>query len=262
MADFGAALDVFKSLMGQLVSSGLLGGFLAMSAGSLVASIPLWVGQYLSINALLEMGNGDLEAFGQATMLGNVLRFLGAVLMLVVFAARLGLARPMRMLIVDGPTSVNGTGDVLRLAFGRLGPNLAICFLYSIAVAAGSLCCLLPGLAAAVLLYPATYLVATERDVLLSPSIGVNWLQRHAGALLGPIGILVAVALVFGCCNCGISGTATAQFGPMSMVYMLPVYWFLGEVIGVVNFTFLASGCIAADQAETAGQQAGGPRPF
>ena len=103
---------------------------------------------------------------------------------------------------------------------------------------------------------------SSSQNVVSSPSIGVNWIQRHAGALLGPLGVIVAIALVFGCCNCGFSGVATTRFGPMSTVYMLPVYWFFGELFGVVNFTFLGAGCIAADQAESAGQPAGGPRPF
>jgi hypothetical protein len=216
-------MDIFKSLMGQLVPSGLLGGFLVMSLGALVANIPLWISQYLRISALQELGTGDLEALAQKNLLASVLSVLGGGLMLLVFAARLGLARPMRMIALEGPTSVTGTGDALRLAFGRFGPNLAICLVYGIAVAAGCMCCLLPGLAAAVLLYPATYLVATERDFGGSFSMGVDWLQRHTGALLGTMGILVAIALVFGCCNCGFSGVAMERFGPMTVVYMLPL---------------------------------------
>lgn len=255
VADFSAAMDVFKNLMGQLVPSGLLGGFLVIALGALVANIPLWVAQYLRISSLQALGSGDIEALAQKNLLADVLSVLGGGLMLLVLSARLGLARPMRMIALEGPASVTGTGDVLRLALGRFGPNLAIWLVYAIAVAAGSMCCLLPGLAAAVLLYPATYLVATERDFGGSFSMGVNWLQRHPGALLGTVGILVAIAVVFGCCNCGFHGVAVSRFGPMTAVYMLPGIWFFGELVGVVTFTFLGSGCIAADRAEMAAQQ-------
>ena len=55
-------MDVFKTLLGRLVPSGILGGFLVMSLGALVANIPLWVSQYLRINALQQLGTG---AYGE-----------------------------------------------------------------------------------------------------------------------------------------------------------------------------------------------------
>jgi hypothetical protein len=256
VADFNAAMDVFKTLMGRLVPSGILGGFLVMSLGSLVANIPLWVAQYLRISALQQLGISDYATAARSNVLAGVVGYwLGGGLMILVFAARLGLVRAMRMVILEGPGSVNGVGDVLRIALARFGPNLAITIVYFIAVAAGSICCIAPGLAVAVVLYPATYLVATERDFTGSFSMSVEWIQRHPGALLGTIGFVLAIMLVLGCCNCGFSGMLGSRSGPMSMLYALVFGWLHGEVFSVFSMTLIGSGCIAADQADAAGQQ-------
>ena len=255
VADFNAAMDVFKTLLGRLVPSGILGGFLVMSLGALVANIPLWVSQYLRINALQQLGTGAYGEVAQGNMLASALGLLGGGLMLLVFAARLGLVRAMRMVVLEGPNSVNGVGDALRIALARFGPNLAVTIVYFIAVAAGTMCCFLPGLAAAVMLYPATYLVATERDFTGSFSMSVEWIQRHTGALLGTIGIVLAIILVLGCCNCGFSGMLTSRFGPMTVVYVMPFAWVFGEIFSIFTMTLIGSGCIAADQADSAGQQ-------
>lgn len=255
IADFNAAMDVFKTLMGRLVPSGILGGFLIMSLGALVANIPLWVSQYLRISALQQLTTGAYGEVAQGNMLASALALLGGGLMILVFAARLGLVRAMRMVVLEGPGSVNGVGDVLRIALARFGPNLAITLVYFVAVAAGTICCFLPGLAVAIVLYPATYLVATERDFSSSFSTSLEWIQRHTGALLGTVGIVLAIVLVLGCCNCGFSGALTSRFGPMTVVYAMPFGWLFGELFSIFTLTLIGSGCIAADQAESAGQQ-------
>lgn len=255
IADFGAAMDVWRTLAGRLIPSGILAGFLVMSACAFVAYIPYWISQYLRLDAGAQVFSGNFEGATQGTLLADVLGLLGGGLLLLVFAARLGLARPMRMVIVDGPTTVNGVGDALRIALSGFGPNLGITLAYAVAVAAGSFCCILPGLALAVLLYPATYLVATERDFRSSFSMSVDWLQKHPGALLGSLGIVVGITLVVSCCSCGFSGAGVSRFGAMSVVYMAPVTWFFGELFGVFTMTLLGSACIAADQADMAAAQ-------
>ena len=255
IADFGAATDVWKTLLGRLVPSGILGGFLVMSFAALFAHVPMWISQYLRIESGTQIFSGNFSDAGQSNLLASALGFLGGGLMLLVFAARLGLARPMRMVILEGPQSVTSVGDALRLALTGFGPNLGISLAYFIAIAAGSFCCFLPGLALAVLLYPATYLVATERDFGGSFSMSVNWIQKHPGALVGSLGIVVSIVLVLGCCNCGFSGVAVERFGPMTVVYMAPLTWIFGEVFGIFTMTLLGSACIAADQADMEGAQ-------
>lgn len=257
MADFGAALDVFKVLMGLLLPSGLLGAMALMSGAALVASAPMWVGRYLSARSALQVLEGQYSAAGQYELLSAALQVVSAALMLVVMAARLGLARPMRMVVLDGPTTVTGTGDALRLALGGFGPNLGICVVYALAISAGSCLCFIPGIVAGVLLYPALYLVATGREVGGSLSLSVDWVSRHTGALLGTIGVLFAVGLILGCCNCCLGGFLAGEGvgsgpAPMTLVYLLPAGTVLGELLSIVTLPFLASGCIAADQVESA----------
>ena len=101
------------------------------------------------------------------------------------------------------------------------------------------------GIAAAIMLYPATYLVATERDFTGSFSLSVTWMQRHTGALLGTVGVILLIGLVLVCCNCGVSGGLTTRFGPMAPIYVMPLFTIVGELLSVVTLTFLGSGCIA-----------------
>ena len=68
--------------------------------------------------------------------------------------------------------------------------------------------------------------------------------------------MLCAAALVFGCCNCclgfGVDGEGLGGGpGPITLVYLLPAGTLAGELLSAVTFTFIASGCIAADQAES-----------
>ena len=255
VADFGAALDVFKTLLAQMVPTGLLGAFMVMVAVSLVVQAPGWVGHYLHTRALQGVMSGQYDGLLTGG-LGTALKLLSSVLMGLMFAARLGLARPMRMIVLAGPQSVSGTADVLRLALGRFGPNLAATIVYAFAIALGSFFCFFPGIAAALLLYPALYMVATEHDVGSAFSTSMDWVSRHTGALVGTAGVLFAIGVVMFCCSCGSFGVLTTRVGPSTSVYVLPVLAVIGELVSALSLTFLASGCIAADQAETAPQAA------
>lgn len=258
IADFGAALDVFKTLMGQLWPTGLLGAYGLLAVASIVANVPLWVSQYLRVHALERVMAGDYGGSGDM-LLANALGGLTGLLMVVVIAARLGLAKPMRMVVLEGPQTVTGTGAALQLALSGFPSNLGITIVYLLAISAGSCLCFIPGIIAAVLLYPALYLVATGRDFGGSLSTSVDWVSRHTGALLGTVGVLFAIGLVLGCCNCGVSGAVTRSLGPMTVVYLMPAGTILGEALSVVTLTFVASGCIAADQAESGASAPGGP---
>jgi hypothetical protein len=253
---------VFKTLMGQMLPTGLLGGFLVMAAASVVAQVPTWIAQYLQVRVLTQVASGNYGVLTEAWF-ANILKILSSLLLTVVFAARLGLARPMRMIVLAGPQSVSGTGDVLRLALGRFGPNLVASVVYFFIVAMGTMFCFLPGIAAAVLLYPALYMVATERDLGASLSSSMDWVSRHTGALLGTAGVLFAIGVVMFCCSCGSLGVMTTRLGPTTSVYTLPFMTVFGELVSVVSLTFLTSGCIAADQVESAPPSAQAPRgPF
>ncbi|MCA9532078.1 MAG: hypothetical protein KC593_00305 [Myxococcales bacterium] len=262
IADFNAAMDVFKTLLGQLVPSGLLGAFGVMAAASLAANSPLWVAQYLDHRVRAQVFAGDFDAFAGTGLLSTALKVFAALLSVLVFAARLGLARPMRALVLGGDAPTRGVGDILRVSLERFAPNLGMVLAYAVAVSVGFGACILPGFAAAIMLYPALYLVATGREFGDAFGMGVDWISRHTGALLGTLGVLVAMGVVLFCCSCGTLDMFGSARDVGTSLLLLPLVTVVNEAISAVTLTFLASGCIAADQAESTTPTRGPTGPF
>lgn len=251
VADFHAALDVFKTLLGQLVPSGLLGAFAIMAAAAVLAHSPLWVAQYLDHRARAQVLAGDFNTFASLGLVSSALKIMSAALVVLVFTARLGLARPMRALVLGGGPQTQRVGDLLRLALDRFAPNLGIVLLYGVAISVGMGLCIVPGIVAAVVLYPALYLVATEREIGDALTLAVDWISRHTGALLGTLGLLAAIGVVLFCCSCGTLGVFVSPRDPGTALLVMPAITLVNEAISALTLTFLASGCIAADQAES-----------
>lgn len=238
-----------KLLFGRS-TSGILPAMAALAALALLLAVPSWVMNYLRLSALAE---GDFRSFwaqGVGQYCGSLMTLVAAVL---VGALRVGIYRPIRRVMVEGPQAVAGPGDALKQAAQGYGMNIAAYLLVGVAMFFGVLACFVPVFVVMFFVAFVPYLVAAKgTDVIESFKLSTKYAMNQAPALLAALGLIVLLVVVFACCiGAGGNAAAVSMFGLTGSAVALPFMTILGEVVALFWWLFLGATLVTLETAET-----------
>jgi len=131
----------------------------------------------------------------------NILQWIVSLLVMatsfLVGGLTLGLYRPLRLALLEGPDAVAEKGGALALARQRYGWALLSIFLFGIILTTGLLFCVLPGFAVLAFLGMMPFLVvACDEDLGSGFQRSVNLLLRNPLPLLGGYGAVFVIQLL------------------------------------------------------------------
>jgi len=246
---FSELIENFKLLF-MRSKSGILPAMVAIAALSIVVNSPSWVMNYFTLHAL---SNGDFQSFWAGGFGANCSRMFTLVAILLVGALRVGLARPMRRVMVDGPEAVNGVGDALKQSMEGYWMNLLAYFLVGIALAIGAILCILPMFVVAFFVAFVPYLVSSMNvEIVEAFKLSATYAKNQAPALIASMGIVILVMVVLGCCvGAGGNAIAVRLFGLMGTVAVTPLVSIIGELVGIVWWLFMGATFVTLETAET-----------
>ncbi|MBI2897623.1 MAG: hypothetical protein HYY06_28955 [Deltaproteobacteria bacterium] len=223
--------------------------FAGLALANLVFNVPAWIVQYLQLQALSTAMFGDVGSLAIVGSLTNLLRLVATV---AIVSIRVGLSRPIRALLVEGPDAVKGAGPTLKMATQRFWPVLGTTLLVGLAIAVGLILCVLPGLAAMFLLMMAPYLVsACEADVGSAFKRSYTLATRNIGPFLGVIGIAVGGVLVLLGVSVAMNAVVVSMLGFAAVVFVQPVVLILGEALGFLWWLLFGAAFVTAETADS-----------
>jgi len=239
-ASFSDVIENFKHLARRGNAGGLLTAYLLLTVVRLVISVPQWVFTYMRFDAL---SSGDFESMGTFSTIGTCFSFIQLLVALIVSSLFVGLYKPIRMLLVQGPGSVAGVGAALRLAWSRFLPALAIMLIVGICVGVGFVLCIVPGFVALFFLIMAPYLVAAvDQDIGDSLRRSIDLAKANAGVIIAGVGILIGIAIVLALVQFGLAAGAIAALGlATGGMVAAPIVFILGAVFGYLAFLFFGA---------------------
>lgn len=239
-ASFSDVLENFKRLASRGNAGGLLAAYLLLTVVRLVVTVPQWVFTYLRIDAI---GSGHLDSIGTYSAVSTCFSFVQLIFALIVAALFVGLYKPIRLLLVQGPGSVVGVGGALKLAWSRFLPALAITLIVGVCVAVGAVLCLLPGLVVLFFLVMAPYLVAAvDQDIGDSLRRSIDLAKTNVGVIIAGVGILIAVAIVLAIVQFGLVAVSVSVLGlAVGTMVVAPIVFILGAAIGYLTFLFFGA---------------------
>ena len=133
---------------------------------------------------------------------------------------------------MEGPEAVQGVGTVFRLAKERYFWTLLVYLAYLAAVMIGTIILCLPGIAAAILLLPCTYLIsATDTDFVSAFKRAYQLVLQNIAMVLALVGIVIVLSLVLAC------GTGVVNF------VVALVFGLIGGAVGSQTVVMIAPTC-------------------
>jgi len=246
---FGEILENFKLLF-ERSKSGILLAMVAIAALSLLLMSPYWVANYLRLDA---MSSGDYRSFWLAGA-GSLCSSLWLIVAyLLVGALRVGISRPMRRVMVEGPQAVTGPGDALKQCMEGYWMNLVAYLLVGIALTIGAFFCVLPMFVVAFFVAFVPYLVSARHvDIVQAFKLSATYAQKQWLGLLASIAIVVLLTVIVGCCIGG-GGNAIAlrAFGLKGTAAVAPLLMIVGEAMGIVSWLFFGATLVTLETAES-----------
>ncbi len=246
---FSQILENFKLLF-ERSKSGILMAMVAVAGLSLLLMSPYWVTNYLKLQAL---STGNLQSFWLAGA-GSICSSLWILLSyLLVGALRVGISRPMRRVMVEGPQAVTGAGDALKQCMEGYWMNLVAYLLVGIAMTIGAFFCVLPMFVVAFFVAFVPYLVSARSvDIVEAFKLSATYAQKQWLGLLASMALVILVMVVLGCCiGGGVNAIALRAFGVVGTAAVAPLLMIVGEAMGIVSWLFFGATLVTLETAES-----------
>jgi len=247
-AEVSEIFDNFKLLFGRL-KGGFIGAYLVLSLANVLVQAPTWIVTYLQQEAL---ESGNFSDLGTYSLLTICTSFFQIGVSLVIGAVMLGLYRPIRMALVQGPEALGGTGALLKLAYTGFLPKLGIMLVVGIAIGIGLVLCIVPGVLAAYFLCLAAYLVAAV-DQPIGDAIrrSIELAKTNLVPLIVAIVVYVVVIGVATGIGATLGAVLTATLGAIGLLVAQPIAALVGVAVGYVGFVFFGAVAVTVETADS-----------
>lgn len=158
--------------------------------------------------------------------------------------------RPMRVIETEGRGPVDFSQARAEM-FSNFGSVMGSVFIYGLAIGFGMMCCLLPGLIAAVVLLAAPYMVAVlGSSVFGSLSSAIEWFKRHWLLLCTASAVSLLLALFISTVSFLTVPVMSGAFGDAGIFIANGCVWLLGSIVGYFSWLFTGSVLVTIDLAE------------
>jgi hypothetical protein len=191
-----------------------------------------------------------MQAYMRRAQDANLLGLLNYPL--IVLSAALYYSGFAAMRVIEERPSSEATFAKMRSAmFSQFGSTVLATLFYLIAAGLGSVCCVLPGLIAIFLFFPAPYL-ATKPSFGASAgfSESIDWLKRHTSLFVVAFITSLLAGIGIGAMQFLAVPVAVERFGDVGVFVANGALWFIGVIIGYFVWMFIGSCFITIDLAE------------